>query len=638
MANRYWVGGTGNWSNTARWSETSGGAGGASVPTAADNVIFDTASASDNYTVTVDAAATCLDFTMGKPDGVGKKVTWAGTAALAISGSINLSGGTAGITRSYSGTLTMNGTGTKTITTVGVSLAKLTFNNSGGTYQLADPLASISSMTLTAGTFDPQTYEVKGNVGGFIITGNFTFYDLKMIGSTGKTYAFNLSGSPTVSHTLTLAGNSAINRLLVYSSVIGTQRTITLGTGATISASNVDFKDIKLYNTDTSGADLDLSAITGLSGDCGGNDGIIFTDSDTMTWKDGDGGNWSDVGNWTKTAAAADRVPLPQDDVNLGIAFNPSQTVTADMPRLGRSISWAGATGSPEWTTSLAASIFGSLDLTDLGTLTASTQTYTFEGRAANMPVGGWTLTSAGNSWAKEIDFKSYLGTYKLVDDFVTTGQIKPSDSSIIDANDQDITFGFLYPSTITSPFTLYMGSGTWTATSDSGSSLYIAWGVGANSTINCETSIIKIINSNNDNIQFIGGAKSYNNVWFSRGTSTGSNTITGSNTFNQLKDTGTEAHSLIFTAGTTQTFTGTTPFMVNGSAGKLITLASSTTTAFNLVSTSGYDISCDYLSISRSNASPVNTWYAGINSTNGGNNTGWNFTVPKHDDFLIMF
>ena len=29
MANRFWVGGTGNWSDTARWSTTSGGAGGA---------------------------------------------------------------------------------------------------------------------------------------------------------------------------------------------------------------------------------------------------------------------------------------------------------------------------------------------------------------------------------------------------------------------------------------------------------------------------------------------------------------------------------------------------------------------------------------------------------------------------------
>ena len=43
MADRYWVGGSGTWSslNTSNWSTSSGGAGGASVPTAADNVFFD---------------------------------------------------------------------------------------------------------------------------------------------------------------------------------------------------------------------------------------------------------------------------------------------------------------------------------------------------------------------------------------------------------------------------------------------------------------------------------------------------------------------------------------------------------------------------------------------------------------------
>jgi len=43
MANRYWVGGTGTWdsSSTANWSGTSGGLGGASVPTSADDVYFD---------------------------------------------------------------------------------------------------------------------------------------------------------------------------------------------------------------------------------------------------------------------------------------------------------------------------------------------------------------------------------------------------------------------------------------------------------------------------------------------------------------------------------------------------------------------------------------------------------------------
>jgi hypothetical protein len=79
----------------------------------------------------------------------------------------------------------------------------------------------------------------------------------------------------------------------------------------------------------------------------------------------------------------------------MACAFNASKTVTQDMPRAGKSIDWTGATGTPTWTTSTAASIFGSLTLIEGMILTASTQTYTFEGRDVGMPVGGWTLTSA---------------------------------------------------------------------------------------------------------------------------------------------------------------------------------------------------------------------------------------------------
>lgn len=41
MANRYWIGGSGNWSDPSHWSTSSGGAWGASVPTLADDVFFD---------------------------------------------------------------------------------------------------------------------------------------------------------------------------------------------------------------------------------------------------------------------------------------------------------------------------------------------------------------------------------------------------------------------------------------------------------------------------------------------------------------------------------------------------------------------------------------------------------------------
>jgi hypothetical protein len=71
MADRYWVGGTGSWNSTAKWSTTSGGASGASVPTASDNAIFD-ANSGGAYTVTTSVGATCanLTFTPAATDGV----------------------------------------------------------------------------------------------------------------------------------------------------------------------------------------------------------------------------------------------------------------------------------------------------------------------------------------------------------------------------------------------------------------------------------------------------------------------------------------------------------------------------------------------------------------------------------------
>lgn len=53
MAARFWVGGTGTWdaSSTTNWSATTGGAGGVSVPTSADNVTIDANSGSGIITV-----------------------------------------------------------------------------------------------------------------------------------------------------------------------------------------------------------------------------------------------------------------------------------------------------------------------------------------------------------------------------------------------------------------------------------------------------------------------------------------------------------------------------------------------------------------------------------------------------------
>ncbi len=52
MATRYWVGGTGDWTDTAHWSTSSGGSGGASEPTSSDDVIFNSSSGGGTITST----------------------------------------------------------------------------------------------------------------------------------------------------------------------------------------------------------------------------------------------------------------------------------------------------------------------------------------------------------------------------------------------------------------------------------------------------------------------------------------------------------------------------------------------------------------------------------------------------------
>lgn len=127
--NCYWVGGTGNTNDTAKWATTSGGATTGGAPSAADNCIFDSASNATAYTATVNAALTCLDVTIANP--ASGAVTIAGSSTWAISGSFTIS---SDIVISYSGTATFNATSTgHTITSNGESFGfAILFAGTGG--------------------------------------------------------------------------------------------------------------------------------------------------------------------------------------------------------------------------------------------------------------------------------------------------------------------------------------------------------------------------------------------------------------------------------------------------------------------------------------------------------------------------
>lgn len=147
---KFWVGGSGNWSDTAHWSTSSGGAGGAAVPTQIDNVTFNSSSGLSGATVTLNTEIDCKSLTCA----VGAAFTVTGSQPINVYGSLTLE---ADMTWSCTGLLNFRGTTTGlTFTSAGKTMRSLNFAGPGGYWTLQDNLTmgDGSTLNLFGGTFD----------------------------------------------------------------------------------------------------------------------------------------------------------------------------------------------------------------------------------------------------------------------------------------------------------------------------------------------------------------------------------------------------------------------------------------------------------------------------------------------------
>lgn len=683
---KYWVGGTGNTNDpTNHWATTSGGSPGAgNTPTAADDVYFDANSGSG--TVTINAALPCRSIqTSGSSIAtivhnaattvtIGDATAGAGNIAFDLSGITTYTLGNA--TTSALSFVSTNGTA-QSIISNGKTLGNMTFNGSGGSWLFSGNLTSTGTISHILGTLDFNSVTVSvgifsgsgtgtrvltlgssaititsssgwawGAVTGLTVTANtatatltnagavfngankdwnglsvahnsagfltvtstgFTIANLTRTGTAVKTDSMSFTGPVTITGTLTLNGNSAINRLFVVSSLAGTARTIT---AATVSASNVDFRDI----TGAGAASWDLSAITGGSGDAQGNSGITFTTAATQTRLTGGAGDWDDVTRWSS------RVPLPQDNVIVAVGTG---QLSMDMPRLGADIDFTGYTGSIRAT--VGVSIYGSLTLASGMTFASSNEDIILSGRGTHtLKTFGKTISMASN---ENLTFgATSSGSYTLQDDLTvtvaSTGGVGINNTFNTDNYNVTVS-GTNDGISIGSAATINGGTSTFTInTTGTG-----FWVTNAGATINMSSSTIVLGAASTGTRTFAGGSKTYGTLTYTVAGSTGILNITGSNTFTTINFSDvTNARTLQFTASTTTTYTN---FNVNGTSGKLMTIGSITAASHTLAKAGGGTISCDYLSISRSTATPGSTWYAGTNSTDAGNNSGWIFTAP---------
>lgn len=373
---------------------------------------------------------------------------------------------------------------------------------------------------------------VMAGIGQFMTCGNITVANLTRTGGAVKTDVLSLNGgSLTVTGTLTVNGNSATNRMMVRSNsgavaALGTPITVT---AAAVAASNVDWQDIVAAGA----ANWNLSAIAGGAGDCGGNAGITFTASATQTHTASAGGSWSDVSKWTS------RVPLPQDDVVVNAST--TGTLTADMPRMGKSINFTGFAGV--CTLGSDVTSYGSLTLAS-GMTVGGVFAWTFAGRSA------CSLTSAGKVFPQNLFVSAPGGTVTLQD--ALSGGYVVLLAGTFNTNNQGVTCTGLADNNSTAARTWTFGTSTVTLTGVAGANMMYATSSGCTMNAASATFVVSVASASTR--AFVGAGFSYGTLRYTVASSPGSLTITGANTFGTL-DIG-PGRPLILPSSTTTTVT----------------------------------------------------------------------------------
>lgn len=694
MADRYWVGGTGTWDNVAgtKWATTSGGAGGASVPFSADNVIFDTNSGTGTVTVNT-VNASCANFTVTATQAL--SIQSSGSYSVGVNGSVFslVSGGSASVAN-----LNFNFVSATTLTTNGKAIGKMDIGAlPAQVVELADNLTITNSFTLDQGTFTTNgfnvtvgtnfvcsglstqtlnlgasTVSVKNtfslpssnltfNPGTSTISFNqnngtpvlsatgYTFNNVTFNGNTDYTLTcssctFNnltignnntftilnmtVSGNNTVTGTFQTASTTATQRVFIKSNTLGTARTFTC---AAVSLSDADFADIT-----AAGA---AAPFTGTRlGDCKGNTSITFPAAKTVYWNLAGAQNWSATA-WATSSGGTPGVnnfPLAQDTAVFDDAGSVTGNITINRSWNIGELNCGTRTTSMRIIASSTPNCYGNvtLDIAGVRVLNAISGPFNFCGRNTQ------TVTSNANKWGNGLRINSIGGTVILADDFYddsSGGTVLTAGT--FNANNKNInTYTFTLGSSSSSK-SLLMGSGTWTITGTGN-----VWDVETNAsgfTLNVGTSTIKLFNQEGVSKIFRGNGNTFYNLLFSGSGGYSSTTnnfaIFGSNTFNSVTSTIIANCNITIDGDTT-----VGSWNVSGySSLARVTLSSRVSGAFGqrtITKTGGGTINVDYCSISYSRVLPAGIAFA-TNSIDGGNNTNWSFiATPSSGGGLALF
>lgn len=403
MANRYWVGGSGTWdsTNTANWSTTSGGPGGASVPTASDAVTINVDSGAG--TVSVSGSVTCynLYISVQTVDFGSSTVTVTGDFSAASSATI------------IAGT-----------STIQMSNSNFYFHGGGKTY---NTVKTTNTYLFFAVFTESNTFNTLWFANKTVTNlSNVTFNDAQTISTLSFTNVTPYRA-----------------RHLFKSNVLGTPVTLTVG--AISGTPYVDFRDITIAGA--------AAPISGNFGDCLGNSGITFPAPKTVYYV-GTSGDALGANAWatTSTGVGADaNFPLAQDTIVVTDNY-PAASSTLDFGSNNSNFGTFDFTGR-----TLALTVYGSVNLYGNVTNGSGADTANFGffsyGRSTQ------TLTSAGKALYGFISY-SFGGTIVFADDAdLRYISLEYGNLTAVTANVTSAQFTIYGNNSKTVAF----GSGTWT-------------------------------------------------------------------------------------------------------------------------------------------------------------------------------
>jgi hypothetical protein len=673
MANRYWVGGTNSWNSITgtKWAATSGGTGGQSAPTTADDVFFDAGSGASTVTIALGntgaKSINCTGFTG----------TLTGTASLTVAGSITL---VADMTYTHTAAVTLSGTGT--LTTASKSFSGVSVSGAGITVTLGDALNVASrNIGVTQGTFDTANYSV--TCGSFDISGstsrtvtlgscvlsisgtsisslnaasttNLTFNagtsQVNMTSSSGGIAAPGLSfnniaftstavgsrslilgscnnvtlttsasglsqlsvrGNLTINGTLTCSGSSLSARGFVRSDLIGTTRTVTV---AAISADDCDFRDITL-----AGAAAGVSPVR--AGDCGGNSGITFPTAKTV-YRVGTNTTWIGSSSWALSSGGSGsdtNFPLAQDNVVIDnataltgtLAISPGYNLGAldcSNRSTGITLSYA---GQNIW--------HGSHTLSAATTITG-TSTQTFSGRGTTL------FTSAGRTLTFPLTVAAPTGVFQLGGALNSSNSLSLTHGTF-NANNYNVTIT-TFDSDASSTRTLTMGSGLWTV-----SGIGTVWSItlATGLTFNKDTANILLSSGLTSTVSFASGPLTYNKLTIGGGASSStvninSSTTSSSGSFSELASTRTGSYTVQLGNSSTAVI-GT--WSISGRIGFAVRVSSPTPGSSRTFTLTNVTSGINYLDVKDIGELSGNKFYVGPNSLDSGNNSNVYYTNP---------